>query len=336
MKKLRVGIVGCGRISVRHIASVKSFSDAELVACCDIDRARAEATAEKYSLTPYVSYEEMLEKENLDCLHICLPHYLHSSVAMRAFEYGVNVLTEKPMDVDLLSAESAVRAAKEKGVLYGVIFQCRYNDSARLVKEAVTSGRLGKIYSARSVLTWTRPDDYYKESDWKGAWDKEGGGVIIDQAIHSIDLVDWIIDSEVESVSVTMANHGHSSISVEDSAEGLITYKNGVRYGFYAMNNYGCNEPIEIRLYCEKGKVVFGYDDACIEYFDGTKEEVHQRETPDDVAGGKDYWGFHHVRQIRQFYDACLGKEPLEISGEAALKTHRLIMKIYEKGGMRP
>ena len=93
------------------------------------------------------------------------------------------------MDVDLQSAENAVKIAKEKGVLYGVIFQCRYNNSARLVKNAVESGKLGKIISARSTLTWTRPDSYYAESDWKGTWDKEGGGVVIDQAIHSIDLV---------------------------------------------------------------------------------------------------------------------------------------------------
>lgn len=336
MKKLRVGIVGCGRISVRHIASVKAVEEAKLVACCDIRPERAEETAKKYGMTAYVSYEEMLKKENLDCVHICLPHYLHSSAAMLAFERGIHVLTEKPMDVNLASAKAAVNKAREKGVLYGVIFQCRYNDSARLVKEAVTSGRLGKIISARSTLTWTRPDDYYADSDWKGTWDKEGGGVVIDQAIHSIDLVHWIVDSKVQSVSVSMANRGHSSINVEDSAEGLITYENGVKYGFYAMNNYGCNEPIEIRLYCEKGKAVFGYDDAYIEYADGTREEAHQREKPSDSAGGKDYWGFHHVRQIRQFYNACLKREPLEISGEEALKTHELIMEIYDKGGMRP
>ena len=223
------------------------------------------------------------------------------------------------------------------GVLFGVIMQCRYNNSARLVKKAVQSGRLGKILSARSILTWTRPDSYYEESDWKGTWDKEGGGVVIDQAIHSIDLVNWLVDSEVESVSCSMANRGHEIVKVEDSAEGLITYKNGVRYGFYCMNNYTCDEPIEIRLHCEKGKIVFGYDDAYITYDNGEKEEAHQDENTTAYEGGKDYWGFQHIRQIRQFYNAVLKKEPLEISGEEALKTHKLIMKIYEigKAGMR-
>jgi phenylalanyl-tRNA synthetase alpha subunit len=108
-----------------------------------------------------------------------------------------------------------------------------------------------------------------------------------------------------------MANRGHSCVNVEDSAEGLVTYKNGVSYGFYCMNNYGCDEPIEIRLYCEKGKAVFGYDDAYIEYFDGSKEEAHQDENTVEYEGGKDYWGFQHIREIADFYN-CVeqDKEP--------------------------
>lgn len=337
MKKLRIGVIGCGRVAVMHLGSIALLDDAELIACCDIKKDRAESAAKKYNAKAYASYEEMLDKEALDAVHICLPHYLHSKAACYAFEKGVHVLTEKPMDVDLESAEHAVRKAQEKGVLYGVIFQCRYNNAAQLVKKAVDSGKLGKILSARSTLTWTRPDSYYAESDWKGTWDKEGGGVVIDQAIHSIDLVNWIVNSEVASVSCSMANRGHKIVSVEDSAEGLIAYKNGVKYGFYCMNNYACDEPIEIRLYCEKGKVVFGYDDAYIYYNDGESEEAHQDENTTEYEGGKDYWGFQHIRQIRQFYNALQGKEPLEISGKEALKTHRLIMEIYKMGkaGMR-
>lgn len=330
-KKLRIGIVGCGRISVMHLVSIDTLPESELIACCDIVKERADEVAKKYGARAYTSYEEMLDSEQLDAIHICLPHYLHSKVAIAAFQRGVNVLTEKPMDIDFESAKRAVEAAKAAGLLFGVIFQCRYNNSAQLVKKTLTSGKLGKIISARSVLTWTRPKEYYLESDWKGTWDKEGGGVVIDQAIHSIDLTNWMIDSEVESISCTMTNRGHDYIYVEDSAEGLITYKNGVKYGFYCMNNYGCDEPIEIRLYCENGKVIFGYDDAYITYNDGTTEEAHN-DTFNDYGSGKDYWGFQHIRQIKQFYNALLGKEELDMSGERALKTHRLIMDIYEKG----
>lgn len=334
-KKLRVGVIGCGRISVMHLTSLSVIEDVELVACCDIIEERAKKAAKKYGGKAYVSYKEMIDDQNLDAVHICLPHYLHSVVACYAFEKGVNVLTEKPMDVDFESAETAVQMAKEKGVYFGVVFQSRYNNSVKLVKQALDSGRLGKILSARSILTWTRPDFYYAESDWKGTWDKEGGGVVIDQAIHSIDLVNWLVDSEVESVSCSMANRGHKTIDVEDSAEGLITYKNGVKYGFYCMNNYACDEPIEIRLCCENAKVIFGYDDAYIYYNNGEIEEAHKEKNLPEYRGGKDYWGFKHEKQIRQFYNAVLGREPLEISGEEALKTHKLIMQIYKIGKQR-
>ena len=332
MKKIRIGVIGCGRISVMHLSSIEALPYLELVCVCDVKRDCADEAAEKYGARAYYSYEEMLECEELDAVHLCLPHYIHSKVAIDAFAKGVAVLTEKPMDVDFESAERAVNEAKARGVQFGVIFQCRYNNAPRLVKRAIESGRLGKIITARSVLTWSRPDDYYSESDWKGTWDKEGGGVVIDQAIHSIDLVNWMVDSEVESISCSMANRGHDAVDVEDSAEGLVTYKNGVKYGFYCMNNYGCDEPIEIRLYCEGGKVVFGYDDAYITYNDGTTEEAHPDSDLSDYGGGMNYWGLQHIRQIKQFYEALMGNEELDISGEYALKTHRLVMDIYEIG----
>mgnify|MGYP003291273765 CR=1 FL=1 len=112
IKKLKVGLIGCGRVSVMHLVSIAALKETELVACCDIKKERADETAKKYAAKAYYSYEEMLDSENLDAVHICLPHYLHSKVACYAFEKGVHVLTEKPMDVDLQSAENAVAKAK--------------------------------------------------------------------------------------------------------------------------------------------------------------------------------------------------------------------------------
>lgn len=332
LKKLRVALVGCGRVSIMHFAAMESLKDkCTLVAVCDNKKDRADACAKKYGVKAYYNYEEMLDNVVLDAVHIVLPHYLHVPCAEYAINKGVNVLCEKPMSVDYESAERATNLAKKKGVLYGIISQCRYNNSAKLVKSTIESGELGKIISVRSTLTWSRDDDYYMSSDWKGTWDKEGGGVVIDQAIHSIDLVHWIVNSKVKTLTCSMANRGHSFVKVEDTAEGLITYENGVKYAFYCMNNYGCDEPIEIRMYCEKGKVVFDYDDAYIYFNDGKVLEAHQSEDVVDV-GGKDYWGFQHEKQIKQFYNACLGIEELDISAEEALKTHKLICDIYKIG----
>ena len=198
--------------------------------------------------------------------YICLPHYLHVPVVEYAFLHKVNVLSEKPMSIKYEDAERAVKTAKENGVLYGVIFQSRYNDASVFVKKALDSGKLGKIKSASSVLTWSRSDDYYNGSDWKGTWDKEGGGVVIDQAIHSIDLVNTFINEKPKRISAGMAIRGHKGIKVEDTAEGLIEYESGIKYAFYCMNNYACDEPITIKLCCENGKAELSYTSAKITY----------------------------------------------------------------------
>ncbi len=331
MEKLRVCIVGCGSIFTMHATPIDLFDDAELVGVCDIKRNRAEAAAKKFNSTAYTDYKEMIDTLKPDVVHVCLPHYLHTVVSKYAIERGINVLCEKPISIHMEEAIENVKLAKEKGVLYGIIFQCRYNTASQLVKKNIVNGTLGRVLSARSTLTWYRPDTYYSLSDWKGTWDKEGGGVIIDQAIHSMDLVNWFVDSEPESVYAHYDNRAHEIMQVDDSAEGLIKYKNGVNYGFWAMNNYSCDEPIEIRLACENGKAVLSYDDAIITLNDGTVIKESQDMTDVlEYENSKDYWGFQHVKQIRQFYNSVLGKEVLEITAEEALKIQRIICAIYE------
>ena len=330
MKKINVAVIGCGSISVMHLDSIVSMKECELVAVCAIKPDKAQKAADKYGVKAYTDYKQMFETEKLDAVHICLPHYLHVPVSCDAFRYGINVLSEKPMSIKYEDAAYAVELAKECGVKYGVIFQCRYNTPSKLVKQRILDGSLGAVKCGRTTLTWYRPDNYYGSSDWKGTWDKEGGGVIIDQAIHSLDLANWMIGSEPVEVQSSLHNRNHQIMIVEDSAEGLIKYKNGAILSFYAMNNYFVDEPIEIRLLCENGNAIFSYDKATISYNDGRTETVDNQ--ADDVlakSGGKDYWGFMHYVQIKQFYSAVLGLEPLEISGEEALKIQSVICQIY-------
>ena len=218
MEKLRVAIIGCGRISEKHFKSVIKSEYASLVACCDIKTDRARNAASLYNCRSYSDYRTLLSEEKPDVVQICLPHYLHSEVSVAAMESGSHVLCEKPMDINYQKAEWATKRAKELGRLYGIISQCRYNPTSQFVKKALESGKAGKILSVTSTLTWARDDLYYSGSDWKGTWDKEGGGVIIDQAIHSIDLANWLIGSEVKDVAATIDVQGHSKIQVEDTA----------------------------------------------------------------------------------------------------------------------
>ncbi len=329
---LRVGIIGCGCIFTMHATSCDHLENAQLVGVCDIKKDRADAAAKKYNVPAYYDYKELIDNENLDVVHVCVPHYMHPVISRYALEHGVNVLCEKPMSIDYADGEANVRLAEEKNLRYGIIFQCRYNDTSRLIKENLDNGKLGKIISARCTLTWCKPDSYYSLSDWKGTWDKEGGGVIIDQAIHSLDLANWFINSEPIEVQAHIDNRAHSIMKVDDTGEGYIRFKNGATLSFWAMNNYGCDEPIEIRLMCENGKAVMSYDDARIEFNDGTVLSVSQKADGIYYEGGKDYWGFQHIRQIADFYRSVEeGTEPF-ISGKEALKIQKLICAIYQSG----
>ena len=329
---LRVGIVGCGCIFTMHATSCANLKNARLVGVCDIKKDRADAAAKKYGVQAYYDYKEMIDKEKIDLVHVCVPHYLHPIISKYALEHGVHVLCEKPMSIKYEDAVANVRLAEEKGLKYGIIFQCRFNDTSKLIKENIVNGKLGKVLSARVVLTWCKPDSYYALSDWKGTWDKEGGGVIIDQAIHSIDLANWFIDDTPVEVQAHLANRGHSIMEVDDTGEGFIRYKNGATLSFWAMNNYACDDPIEIRLCCENGKAVMSYDEAQISFNDGTVLSVAQQ--PDGIyyEGGKDYWGFRHIREIADFYDAVENDREPAISGREALKIQKLICDIYDAG----
>lgn len=329
---LKVGIVGCGSIFTMHATSCDYLPNSTLVAVCDIKPERAERAAKKYGCHAYTDYEEMIAKESLDVLHVCVPHYLHPIISRYALEHGIHVICEKPMSIRYEDAEANVRLAKEKNLRYGIIFQCRFNDTAQLIKKNIENGRLGKVISARTVLTWCKPDSYYALSDWKGTWDKEGGGVIIDQAIHSLDLANWFINDEPIRVQAHLSNRGHAIMEVDDTGEGFINYRNGATLAFWAMNNYGCDEPIEIRLLCENGKAVMSYDDATITLKDGTVLTATQDAVNIGYEGGKDYWGLQHVREIDDFYRAVEeGRDPI-ISGEEALKIQKLVCAIYESG----
>lgn len=332
MVKLRVAVIGCGIISDMHLDAIDALPMAELVAVCDIVLERAEEKAKKYGVNAYIDYKELFDKEKPDAVHICLPHYLHTVVAKDAFAAGIHVLSEKPISIHYEDALSAVELAEKCNLKYGVIFQCRYNTPSRLVKRRIEDGRLGQVKCARAVLTWYRDSAYYTESDWKGTWDKEGGGVIINQAIHSLDLANWFIDSNPLKIEASLHNRKHEAVEVEDTAEGIVTYENGATLSFYANNNYLCNEPIEIRLYCENGKAVLSYDDARIEYNDGTSEHTRnqKQEIVSAYTSGKDYWGIQHAVQIQQFYNAVAGLEPLDISGKEALKIQKIICDIYD------
>ncbi|NDL67395.1 Gfo/Idh/MocA family protein [Anaerotalea alkaliphila] len=332
MKKFRVGIIGCGNIFPMHAYPVAHGERTELVAVCDVKEDRLREKAEAFGCRGYTDYREMLEKESLDVVHLCTPHHLHAPMAIRAMEMGCHVLTEKPMAIRLEDAEAMVETARRTGKTLGVIFQNRYNPGSVLIKETLESGALGKVRTARAMVTWDRSDEYYSKSDWKGTWEMEGGGVLIDQAIHTMDLMRWFIDAPITKIFANLSNRAHDRIEVEDVAEGVLHFENGAVAGFYAINYYGYDAPVEIELVCEKGIAKLVADNATVDFGDGRKLEAGPNPHESFSYGNvKSYWGVSHVKQIGEFYDALeQGRKPAVDGGEA-LKTQRMICGIYDQ-----
>ena len=337
MKILKVAIIGCGNIFPMHAQSIKVVENAKLVAVCDIKVDRAKLKGEQYDCNYYTDYKEMLSKEDIDVVHICLPHFLHAEVAIYAAKQGINIFTEKPMAIKLSDAEEMIKTAKDNKVILGVIFQNRYNPGSQLIKKTLESGELGKILSGKLEVTWNRSDEYYSHSDWKGTWDKEGGGVIIDQAIHTMDLMRWFVDSDIEYIDANISNRAHKIIQVEDSAEGVIKYKNGVVTAFHAINYYTYDAPVKIELHCEKGMVNMVGDRADIRFNDGREliADNNPEDTFDYGNGAKGYWGTSHTKQIKNYYASISAGLKPEITGDEAIKTQKMICAIYESGKKR-
>lgn len=326
MRKLKVAIVGCGRISVCYEDAFSRLKDyATLVYAVDTRIERAKAIAEKFSCSYSDSFDSILDKD-IDVIHLCLPHYLHSSMAIKALKAGIHVLTEKPIAISLQDAEHMLKVQQETGKKLGVIFQTRYTKSVEILKKMYEEGKFGKITSARSILTWNRPKDYYTDAGWKGTWEMEGGGVLIDQAIHSIDRVRYILGSDVEWINGSVYNYCHSFIHVEDTACAAIHFQNGCLYNLYACNSYGQDAPITIEFTGENGRFGLIQDMGFFE-LDGCYTEI--RNTYETTTVGPDYWGSSHHLQIKDFYLSVLKDEKVAVDGLEGKKTLEIIKGIY-------
>lgn len=337
IKKYKAGIIGCGNIFPMHAQPLASLENTEIVAVCDNKEDRAIAAAKQYNCAYYTDYKDMIDNAGIDSVHICTPHYLHAPMTIYAANAKKHVMTEKPMSIEYHDAQEMVSTAKENGVTLGVIFQNHYNAGSILIKNNLESGALGKILSGRAIVTWKRTDEYYGKSDWKGTWDKEGGGVIIDQAIHTLDLMRWFVGSDIDYVDASISNRAHDIIEVEDAAEGVIKYKNGVVTGFFCINYYAYDAPVEIELYCENGRAKIFGDKGIVTFNDG-KELVADRSPDEEFTYGhgvKSYWGVNHIKQITNFYDSISKGVQPEISGDYALETQRMISAIYNSGKTR-
>jgi predicted dehydrogenase len=329
--KYKVGIIGCGNIFPMHAESLVNTPGVAIQAVCDIKTARAKKAAKKYRSRAYSDYKKMLDSEKLDAVHILTPHYLHPEMTIEAAKRKIHVLCEKPIAIKPKDADRMIAACRKNHVKLGVISQNRYNPGAQLVKKSIESGKLGKIKAVKLVLSYHKPDSYYKQSDWKGTWDKEGGGVLIDQSIHFIDVLQWLINDKPEYIEANIAKRMHKSIEVEDLAEGVVKFKKGAYICFYLINYYSYDDHTEIEIDCEKGRVNIVKDRARVKLYNGKvlKAGPKPGQYIDYGKGVRSYWGFCHSIQIKAFYKALKDNKEPELNGFEAKKTLEIVRNIY-------
>lgn len=292
MKK-NVCIVGYGAVGPVHAKALEHIDGAKFYAVCDIKESRRRLCMEEYQVLAYDDFDRMLLDDSIDSVHICTPHYLHFEMVKKALAAGREVVVEKPVTMtrEQFAALKELKGAEK----ICVILQNRLNTSVQKMKELVMSGELGCVRAAKGVLTWCRDRAYYESDPWRGKWETEGGGVLINQAVHTLDYFSYLI-SDVISVRANMCNYSlEDIIEVEDTFTASINLENGVKGLFFATNAYAENSAPYFEILFERG---------IARYMDG-QLWVNQKLVAEDSAPlmGKAYWGSGHNRLLKRYYE---------------------------------
>lgn len=332
-KRLKTAIIGCGLISRVHIPAIIESGVADICAVCDTDEKNL---SEVMKLCPgavgFTDYKEMLTKADIDVVHICTPHYLHHEMAIASMERGCDVYLEKPCAMNTSLAEEIINASDLCGKKVCVSFQNRLVNTTIQAKKIIDSGEMGKVVGAKAIVTWNRHGEYYTKSPWRGKFATEGGGVLINQSIHTLDLMYYLV-GEVDFVKGHAATfENYDIIEVEDTATAFIKFKNGASGIFYATNCNVVDSPIELELYFEKGSLLIK-NDTLYKCVDGNMTEVCKNET---LLNGKPYWGNGHLRMIGAFYKSLLGENTYYCDIKDSVQVLEMIAGIYKNSEVSP
>lgn len=327
-RKIRIAIVGCGRISKNHFGSIESHGDdLELAAICDIDPAVLAEHAQEYRVPAYRDMEEMLQKEQLDLVALCTPSGIHPDQAILAAKYKVHVMTEKPMATRWQDGVRMVKACDEAGVRLFVVKQNRRNTTLQLLKRAVEEKRFGKIHMVHLNVFWTRPQSYYDQAEWRGTWEFDGGA-FMNQASHYVDLLDWLI-GPVERVQCMMSTW--RDIEVEDTGVLNVKWRNGALGSMsVTMLTYPNNLEGSITILGETGTVRVGgvaVNDIQLWQFKEPKDYDAQIQSANYETTS--VYGFGHPLYYNNVIDVLKGKAEPETDGREGLKSLELLIAAY-------
>lgn len=328
-RKIRVAVVGCGRISQNHFGSIARHGDEmELVAVCDNDAARLQEHADKYGVPGFARLEQLLIESKPDLLAICTPSGLHPDQCILAARYGVHVMTEKPMATRWNDGLRMVKACDEANVRLFVVKQNRRNSTLQLLKRAVDEGRFGKIYMVNLNVFWSRPQEYYDSAKWRGTWELDGGA-FMNQASHYVDLLDWIVGpiDRVQAMTATLAR----DIEVEDTGVLNVRWRSGA-LGSMAVTMLTWPKNLEgsITILGEKGSVRVGglavNEIQHWQFADEADYDVRVREANYETTS---VYGFGHPLYYKNVVEVLRGRAEPETDGREGLKSLEVLIAAY-------
>ncbi len=341
-KKLRFGIIGCGVIGRIHAQAITSLPDAQLVAVADIIPERAQELAEAFHVTPYSDFQQMLAREQLDVVDVCTPSGMHGEHACQVMRSGPNVIVEKPMEISRAAIEEMLRVQQETGVKMAVISQHRFDPATRQVHDLVEEQAFGRLVLGNAIIPWWRSQAYYDSGEWRGTWELDGGGVLMNQSIHSIDLLQWLM-GPVRSVFAYTDTLVHR-METEDVGVAVLRFANGALGTIAATTGAYPGVSTRIEIYGDKGSAVI--EDDHLSYLHlarDDREEVGpygvgpgkraQRTENADTSAAQDPAALairSHALQIEDMMRAIREDGSPLLDGYAAKHPVEIILAIYE------
>lgn len=271
-EKLRFGIVGCGVIGPTHAKALESLPDAQLIAVVDSVPEKAEKMAEKYHARAYTSLQEMLERERPDVVDVCTPSGMHGEHACQVMRAGSHVIVEKPMEIKRERIEEMLRVQKETGRKMAVISQHRFDPATQQVRTLIEQGAFGRLALGNAAIPWWRSQKYYDSGAWRGTWELDGGGVLMNQSIHSIDLLQWLM-GPVKSIYAYTDTLAHS-IETEDVAAAVLRFANGALGTITATTDAYPGVTTRIEIFGDKGSAIIESDSLAYLHIANEHEQV--------------------------------------------------------------
>jgi len=329
MNTLHFGIIGVGNIAQNHIAAIEETPGAVLVAVADCDPERARSFAAEHGGTAYTDYRDLLTRDDVDAVAICTPHDLHAPMTCDAAAAHKHVLCEKPMARTVAECDAMIAACERAGVTLGVIFQSRFELLARKVKTLIDDGRLGPLLWVSANTIWYRTDEYYRSAPWRGTWAREGGGVLINQAIHTIDQLLWYTGMPVRVTAQTRTLH--HSIEVEDCALAILEYADN-RLGFIQGTTVAYpGYPERLEFYGARGSAIFHKGQGKLEWhlLDPREDGEEKAEVKSGAARPMDIGTAGHIAQFQDFAAAIREHRRPVVDGHEGRMSIEVVEAVY-------